>query len=275
MSQLVCPKCSEKGFLLTIARPSGLDCIISSDPVGTLECPRCHTTMEFRACALPILPQPGIQYPLQRFECREHMGRWDPMRSMRPSSNGEWIRYEEHATLMKSRENTNSQLAGKLVTLHAQWEQQKKTITYLSEEIEELKKKLQVSEVQKTQAQIDLAREQRDRWMRQVYEASGMPVQDPFQTSFNRGFQPGAIFNKPFPSHAEVTIKHLNERILEQGKELGAFLRTHTAVVGDLTAELAACRSNLKQAEQERDREKAQTRKFREAEAARVAKWPF
>lgn len=271
MSQLVCPKCSEKGFLLTISQPDRIQSISASDPVGTLECPRCHTTMEFRACALPIFPHPAIQYPAQRFDCREYVPThrtYGATAHMHRSSNGEWVRYEEHATLMKSRENTNSQLAGKLATLHAQWEQQKKTITYLSEEIEALKKKLQVAESQRTQAQMDLARDKREQWMRDLREYNAMPVQDPFQTSSNRGFQPGAIFNKPFPSHAEVTIKHLNERILEQEKELGAFLRTHTAAVGHLAAELAACRFNLEQAEQERDREKAQTRTFREALAA-------
>lgn len=364
MSQLVCPKCSEKGFLLTISQPDWIQSISASDPVGTLECPGCHTTMEFRARALPIFPHPVIQYPVQRFDCRQHVGvrEYAPTYHMHRSSNGEWVRYEdyvkaaehnitlrkltdrhEHAVqsldeaqrLLEKRtdefnaltsrfdrerrvtksqealiielqttlaaqqgdasstpgfwgrqaarlstrnqvltarigelEEARATLQAEKDTLYAQWERQKGTISYLSEQIEELKKKLQVAESQRTQAQMDLAREQSTRWMKEVYQVSGMHIQDPFQTSFNRAFQqacqPGAIFNKPFPSHAEVTIKHLNERILEQGKEIERYRQMHTAAVSDLTAELAACRSNLKAAEQERDAEKLKLQKFRE-----------
>lgn len=340
MSQLVCPKCSEKGFLLTISQPDWIQSISASDPVGTLECPGCHTTMEFRARALPIFPHPVIQYPVQRFDCRQHVGvrEYAPTYHMHRSSNGEWVRYEdyvkaaehnitlrkltdrhEHAVqsldeaqrLLKKRtdefnaltsrfdrerrvtksqealiielqttlaaqqgdasstpgfwgrqaarlstrnqvltarigelEEARATLQAEKDTLHAQWERQKGTISYLSEQIEEskgqtaqieeLKKKLQVVESQRTQAQMDLAREQRDRWMREVREASGMPLT----------FQPGGIFyTRPFPSHAEVTIAGL-----------ASGLKLAHAEVERLTTELAACQSNLKQAEQERDR---------------------
>lgn len=54
MSQLVCPRCSEKGFLLTISRPAGIDELSSGDPTGTLECPGCHTTMVFREVVIGV-----------------------------------------------------------------------------------------------------------------------------------------------------------------------------------------------------------------------------
>lgn len=279
MSQLVCPRCSGKGFLLSIRRAAGVDDVSSGDPTGTLECPGCHTTIEFRACGLPIIPHPIIHYPLQRFEYREYVGvarsLYGGKGHMLPSDNGEWVRHADHvqrvegqAEVLRRRNETIDQLYAKHDTLHAQWERQKGTISYLSEEVDELKKKLQVAESQKNQAQMELAREQRDRWMKEVYQASGMPVQDPFGASFNRGFQqamqPGGIFLKPYPTHAEVTIKHLNERILAQEKAMAAFRWMHTAAVKNLTAELAACRSTLKAAEQERDAEKLKLQKFRE-----------
>lgn len=356
MSQIVCPRCSAKGFLLTISRSAGIDDLSSGDPTGTLECPGCHTTIEFRALTLPIFPHPAIHYPLQRFECRTYIAVARSLHGgkghMLPSDNGEWVRHADHvqrvegqAEVLRRRNETIDQLFGKLNeaqgllkkrteefdaltsrsdrdratmrrqealivelqntlaaqqgdnaetqgfwgrqaarlltrnqaltgrigdleeaqatlraekdTLHAQWERQKGIITDLTNKNEELKKKLQVVESQKTKTVMDLARERSDRWMREIREYNAMPAQDPFGASFNRSFQetfqPGRIFYTPFPSHAEVTIRSLNERILEQEKEMAEFRRMHTAAVNDLTDELAACRSNLKQAEQERD----------------------
>ena len=174
---------------------------------------------------------------------------------MLPSDNGEWVRHADHvqrvegqAEVLRRRNETIDQLYAKHDTLHAQWERQKGTINYLSEENEELKTKVQVVESQKNQAQMDVAREKRDRWLREIREYNGMPTD-----AFQEALKPGRIFYQPFPSHAEVTIRSLNERILEQEKEMAEFQRMHTAAVNDLTTELAACRSPLNAAEQERD----------------------
>ena len=279
MSQIVCPRCSAKGFLLTISRSAGIDELSSGDPTGTLECPGCHTTMEFRAHTLPIFPHPAIHYPLQRFKCREYVGMarslYGGRGHMLPSDNGEWVRHADHVEAVEKagrecelstaqRENAYLQkqlttLRAEKDTLHAQWERQKGTISYLSEEVDELKNKLQVAESQKNQAAMDVAREKRDRWMRGIREYNAMPMD-----AFQQAMQPGRIFYQPFPSHAEVTIRSLNERILKQEKVMTAVRRMYTAVVEDLTIELAACRFNLKAAEQERDAEKLKLQKFRE-----------